>query len=368
MDILAKQLGTTDAKAKERWLCRLFMVYCLISVLTNLGNYVESLLSGLGKEHPVQRRTLLALTSALVLGACTPPRPPLRVGTIVFPGYELVFLARTLGWLKPELVRLIELQNSSDSVRALAAGKLEAALLTMDEMMSARAGGVDLRAVMVLDTSEGADQVLARPGISLNGLAGRKIAAEDNSVGALMMASLLEKAGLRADQVVKVPITQARAAEAYQKGQADVVVTAEPWASQIKDKGGRTIFDSSAVPNRIVDVLAVRADAMSTHADAIAHLVASQFKALTLLRKHPEQAVAHLAPRLQVAPDQVVASFEGLTLPDREQNQAMLRPGGLLANNLPLLQSILLRAKLLSKSVDTEALLDDRFVRMGDGA
>ena len=329
---------------------------------------MQPLLSGSGSAHFVQRRTVLALASAAVLAACAPPRPPLRVGAIVFPGYELLFLARSMGWIKPDLVRLIELQNSSDSVRALAAGKLEAALLTMDEMMSARAGGVDLRAVMVLDTSEGADQVLARPGISLANLAGRKIGAEDNSVGALMMASLLEKAGLRADQVVKVPITQARAAEVYQKGLADVVVTAEPWASQIKATGGRTIFDSSAVPNRIVDVLAVRADAMGVHGDAIAHVVATQFKALTFLRAQPQQAVVHLAPRLQLAPSQVLTAFDGLTLPDREQNQAMLRSGGMLANNLPLLQSILLEAKLLSKPVDTPTLLDDRFVRMGDGA
>jgi NitT/TauT family transport system substrate-binding protein len=292
----------------------------------------------------------------------------LRVGTIVFPGYELVFLAREMGWLRPDLVRLIELQNSSDSVRALAAGELEAALLTMDEVMSARAGGVDLRAVMVLDTSNGADQVLARPGISLSNLAGRRIAAEDNSVGALMMASLLEAAGLRVEQVNKVAITQARAAEYYRKGLADVVVTAEPWAGQIKALGGRLIFDSSSVPDRIVDVVAVRADKLDTHAEALQHLVAMQFAALELFMKQPGQATPLMAPRLQIQPEEVVASFAGLRLPDRTQNQAMLQRDGAMAVNLPLLQSILLKAKLLSKPVDTATLLDDRFVRRGSAA
>jgi NitT/TauT family transport system substrate-binding protein len=292
----------------------------------------------------------------------------LRVGTIVFPGYELVFLAREMGWLRPDLVRLIELQNSSDSVRALAAGELEAALLTMDEVMSARAGGVDLRAVMVLDTSNGADQVLARPGISLSNLAGRRIAAEDNSVGALMMASLLEAAGLRVEQVNKVAITQARAAEYYRKGLADVVVTAEPWAGQIKALGGRLIFDSSSVPDRIVDVVAVRADKLDTHAEALQHLVAMQFAALELFMKQPGQAAPLMAPRLQIQPEEVVASFAGLRLPDRTQNQAMLQRDGAMAVNLPLLQAILLKAKLLPNPVDTAKLLDDRFVRRGSAA
>lgn len=315
----------------------------------------------------LHRRALLAALAGIpFLAACTTPQTPLRVGTIVFPGYELLFLARAMGWLSPNLVRLIELQNSTDSVRALAAGKLEAALLTMDEVLSARAGGIDLRAVLVLDTSEGADQVLARPGITLAGLAGRKIAAEDNSVGALMMASLLEVAGLRVEQIVKVPTTQARAVEYFQKGLADVVVTAEPWASQIKALGGQTIFDSSAVPDRIVDVLAVRADALDKYAAALRHLVGMQFEALELFRRDPEQASRHLAGRLQIAPTEVAAAFTGLKLPNRTDNQAMLRPGGSLAKNVPLLHTILLHAQLLPGPVDTRALLDDRFVRRGD--
>lgn len=317
-------------------------------------------------SQPIQlcRRQFLALSSAFFLSACAPPRQPLRVGTIVFPGYELLFLARAMGWLKADFVRLIELQNSSDSVRALAAGKLDAALLTMDEMMSARAGGLDLRAVLILDTSSGADQVLAHPDITLSKLRGRKIGAEDNSVGALMMASLLEAAGVPVDQIVKVPITQSRAVEFYQKGLADVVVTAEPWASQIRALGGKTIFDSSAVPDRILDVVAVRADVMASHADALQHLVAMQFAALAMFREHPAQAAPYLAPRLQIMPAEVTASFKGLRLPDRAQNRAMLRQHGDLAKTLPALQTILLDAHLLSKAIDPDTLLDARFVNM----
>ena len=290
------------------------------------------------------------------------------MGTIVFPGYELLFLAREMGWLQPQLARLVELQNSSDSVRALAAGKLEAALLTMDEMMSARAGGVDLRAILVLDTSDGADQVLARPGVTMANLAGRKIAAEDNSVGALMMAAMLEAAGLRVNQITKVSITQSRAVEFYQKGSADVVVTAEPWAGQIKALGGNTIFDSRSVPDRILDVIAVRRDAIDSHADALQHLVAAQFQALDFLKTRPEQAAPKMAPRLQIPPAEVLPSFEGLKLPNLAQNQAMLRKEGLLAKNLPKLQDILLNAQLLRKAVDLDALIDDRFVRAGGPA
>lgn len=306
---------------------------------------------------------MASMLGASMLAACAPALPPLRVGTIVFPGYELLFLAREMGRLQPGLVKLIELQNSSDSVRALAAGELEVALLTLDELMAARAGGVDLRAILVLDTSSGADQVLARPGIQLSGLRGKKIAAENNSVGALMLASLLEATGLSVEQIVKVPITQARALEYYRKGLADAVVTAEPWAGQIKALGGQAIFDSSSVPERIVDVVAVRSDKLDSHAESLQHLVDMQFVALDYFLKQPEQAAPLLAPRLQIKAEEVRGAFEGLRLPDRTQNQALLQPDGTLARNLPSLQSILLNARLLRSEVNLTQLLDDRFVR-----
>ena len=144
-----------------------------------------------------------------------------------------------------------------------------------------------------------------------------------------------------------------------------MVVTAEPWAGQIKALGGHTIFDSSAVPDRIVDVVAVRADTLDTHAIALQHMVAMQFQALDLFRQSPDPSAALMAPRLQIKPADVAGSFNGLRLPDRAQNQAMLRPGGTLARNLPRLQTILLSAGLLRTPVDTGTLMDDRFVRAG---
>lgn len=68
-----------------------------------------------------------ALLSWPFAAGCSAPTPPLRVGSLVFPGYELVFLARESGWLDPALVRLIEMRSNTDALRALASGQLEAA-------------------------------------------------------------------------------------------------------------------------------------------------------------------------------------------------------------------------------------------------
>lgn len=260
-----------------------------------------------------KRRSALALLACVALApaltTCSAPLAPLRVGVIVFPGYEFMFLARELGLMDPVRVRLVEMRANTDTIRALASGQLEAAAMTLDELMTARADGVDLRAVMIFDISAGADVVLARDNLTLSTLAGKRIGVEDGAMGAVMLSALLTAAGLTLDQVVKVPLTLDRSEEALRKRKVDAVVTAEPWASRLEKAGARRIFDSTAIPGRIVDVMAVRADAIATHSDAIRHLVAGHFAAQRFWQKSPQEAAAHMAPRLGISPAEVSDLF-----------------------------------------------------------
>ena len=318
-----------------------------------------------GVRRASRRQVLSWAVSGLASGAlsaCAAPVPAMRVGSIVFPGYELMFLARDLGLLPEQDLRLIELLSNTDTLRALAARQIEAAALTLDELMSARADGVDLRVVLVLDSSEGADVVLGRPGLSLSALAGKRIGAEDSAGGAVMLSALLKAAGLRVDQVRKVSITLDRSEEFYQRGLVDAVVTAEPWAARIERRGALRLFDSSAIPGRIVDVLAVRAEAMPMHEKALRQLVAGHFAALAHYRSQAEDASRRMAVRLQMPAQEVVAAFRGLALPDAAQNREMMRHGGSFERTLTGLQQLMVEATLLPRVQALGDIVDLRFL------
>jgi NitT/TauT family transport system substrate-binding protein len=312
------------------------------------------------------RRTLLAgagvaLLAPALLG-CQAPEPALRVGSIVFPGYESLFLAREAGLLEERQVRLIELLANTDTLRALAAGQLEAAALTLDELMTARADGVDLRAVLVFDVSDGADVVLAKPPTTLKTLAGKRVAVEDGAMGAVMLSALLKAAGLVPDQIHKVAMTLDRSEAQFGTSEVDVVVTAEPWAARLEKRGAQRIFDSRAIPGRIVDVLAVRADVLESQGPALRQLVAAVFAAQKMMHDAPQRAATLMARRLQMPADEVMALYRGLQLPDLARNRAMLARGGAIDQTTQELQKLMLEAGLLPPASLVQALADPRFL------
>jgi NitT/TauT family transport system substrate-binding protein len=286
----------------------------------------------------------------------------MRVGSIVFPGYETLFLARELGLLDARMVRLVELRANTDTLRALAAGQLEAACLTLDELMTARADGVDLRAVLVFDESAGADVVLAKAPITLQTLRDKRVAVEDGAVGAVMLSALLKAAGLTPDQIRKVPMTLDRSEALFQSRGVDVVVTAEPWAARLEKTGARRIFDSQAIPGRIVDVLAVRANALQTFGPALRHLLANHFAAQKMLRESIVSAAPLIAARLQTPIAEVASLYRGLQLPDLARNRTMLAPDGVIDRTAQELQQVMLEARLLPASSLPEAVADFRFL------
>ena len=286
----------------------------------------------------------------------------MRVGSLVFPGYEFLFLAREQGWLDPALVKIVEMRANTETLRALASGQLEAAALTVDELMSARADGVDLVALAILDISSGADAVLARPGMSLSSLRSKKIGVEDGAVGGVMLAALLDAAGLKAADVRKVSIDLPFSESAYDQGLVDVVIAAEPWVSRMEQRGATRIFDSTQVPNRIVDVLVANRAALEVHAQALSVLVKGHFEALKSFLANPSQASKLMAPRLGVPAEDVPGMFKGLLLPSAEENRRMLAAKGAFDRMTRDLQKFMTDSGLMRRTVPLADFVDTRFL------
>ncbi len=317
------------------------------------------------KRPPYLHLVTVAGLLLAALTACT-PQPPLKVGSHVWPGYEFMFLARDEGWLSPDRVELVEMSTASESLRALEEGRLEAAALTLDEVLLARASGVPLSVVLVFNVSVGADKLLVRPGIrTLDGLRGRRVGVETTAVGALVLSQALATAGLTMADIIVVPIEGPHRA-AWDTYRLDGLVTYEPTASQLMLEGANKVFDSTAMPEWIFGVLAVRRDVLEQKGAQVEALIEGHFRGLYAMRQSPQDTAYRLASRLQLPGDKVLAAYRGLVLPDLAGNRALLdtRDGRLNAAAAKLVAWMIAKGRLpASKSLD--ALATAEYLRSG---
>ncbi len=316
-------------------------------------------------EFQPQRRWFLGSTGLALAAGCLSltgcagaAEPGLRIATNQWIGYELLHLGQALAAEeaaaeKPR-IRLIELLSNTDSIQALAAGTIDGAGLTLDEAISARAAGIDLKIILVFDFSAGADVLLARPGITrLDQLKGRHIGVEQTGVGALMLDAAMKQATLARGDVHVISMTADQHLAAFEQGKVDALVTFEPIASQIIAAGWQPLFDSRAIPGGIVDVLAVSAQALADNPKTLRILLTRHFKALNYLRQRPDDATRRMAPRLGLTPAAVQSGYASLVLPDLAENHRLL--GGTpapLETTAAQLAALMLREKLLARKID----------------
>lgn len=275
------------------------------------------------------RRGVLALLGGLALApalvACSGPPAPLTIASHIWPGYELMFLARRQGWLDGSRVQLLETTSATRSMALLREGQAMGAALTLDEVLRGRQDGIDLAVVLVFNISAGADVLIVRPDIlRLDHLANKRIGVESSGLGALMLRKVLGSAGLQRRDVIVVPLTIDTHQAAWDSGEIDALITFEPVASILLENGATRLFDSRSIPDTIFDVLAIRRDRLREYREAVQHLIAAHFRALDHLRTNPVDASYRMAERLGVAGPEVLSLFRGLVLPDIHANRRLL--------------------------------------------
>lgn len=310
------------------------------------------------------RVEVFGLLLLLLVSACAArePEQPLRLGTQLWPGTEPLFLARELGYLDDGSVRLVEYSSLGEANRDFRNGMIDAVVVTLDMALLLQQQGYEPRVVLVTDTSNGADAILARPGVRrLRELRGKRIAVEDLAVSTYILRRALEQVGLQLSDVRIIRIPADQHLRAYESGQVDAVVTYQPFAQRLLSAGAHELFDSSHIPGEIVDVLVVRAEALDRKPEQVEHLLRGWFQALGYLEAHPEDAAARMGPRLDTSPTGFAAFLRDLRLFSREENLVLLRePGSPLVLSALELRRFMMEEGLMHEPVEPERMMDAR--------
>ena len=280
---------------------------------------------------------LLAVAALPFNFGCSPEKPALRVGINPWPGYEFLYLAQEKGFYREEglEVRLVEFNSLSDARRAYERGQINVLASTVIEVLQARDNSPrSPQIVQVVDYSNGADVILARPGLT-NGvsLRGARIGLELASLGVYVLARGLERSGLSLADVKMVPVNQLSMEDGYRKGELDAVVIYPPASTKLlRDTKANTVFTSAEIPGEVIDVIAVEAELNTQRPGDVARLLRAYHRAIAYTRQNPADAYRIMAEREGLTPEEFRAALTGGIRLLSESDQAdYLRPGGKLA-------------------------------------
>ena len=263
------------------------------------------------------RKVLIAAAVGIilvVLAGCDKPAPfPLAVGVSPWVGNDPLVLARERRLVDVSRVKIVELSSSSQMLRNLRNGMLDAAALTLDEALRLAHDGTAIGIVAVLGVSAGGDAVLARPTITaLPQLKGKRIGVEQSARGAVVLARLLQAAGLGPADISVLPVEASHQEGALRAGWIDAVVTFEPTKSRLRSEGYRVLFDSDQMPDEILDVMVVRTAVLEQRPGDVVALLAGWERGVRALRAAPAAAAGLLAPGANLGVDDYLASLQGL--------------------------------------------------------
>lgn len=291
---------------------------------------------------------LLFLTQGLPGCTDSYSHKPLRVGVNSWVGYAPLFLGSNQQ--PDELFRIVQLGSTTEVMNGLRYGTLEAAALTLDETLMLASEGIPLTVVAVLDISHGGDAVLVKPDIDqLADLAGKTLAVEESAVGGIMLQNLLKRANLTKGDLNIHYCAFSAHIQCFME--ADALITFEPVRSRLIAEGARVVFDSSMIPDTIMDLLVIRADKHLQIQTGVQHLVQAQFNGLALMEKDIELVLPVLAAFSDTDTETYRQSLTLIELIDRVTNRQLL------ASDTPGLLPTIARIKQL--------MIDERLLPPG---
>ncbi|WP_165900310.1 ABC transporter substrate-binding protein [Marinobacterium mangrovicola] len=293
----------------------------------------------------------------LALSGCAEDSKPLRLGAVLWPGYEPLFLARSQGDLEEERVGLVELLSTGEVMRGVRNGALDVAALTLDEALLLAQDVEDLKILLVTDTSYGADAILADGEMTMSGLKGKRVGVDSTALGAYFLSRALAESGMSESDIIPVSLSVDMHESAFLNDEVDAVVTFEPIRSRLLGTGANQVFSSRDIPNEIIDLLVVRGAILKDREESVRYLIDAWYSGVRFLREKPQEAYGLMSERLGLTEEQVETSLEGLSIPDRKEVRSMLYDNNGIRAQADRLERLMIAEGLLTEQVQLDDIV-----------
>ncbi|ANY66510.1 aliphatic sulfonate ABC transporter substrate-binding protein [Paenibacillus sp. BIHB 4019] len=249
---------------------------------------------------------------------------PITIALSPWPGWYMWYVAEEKGFFEKHgvNVKLEFFPVYSDSLQALATGRVDANSQTLSDTLAPFSKGIPLKAVLVNDNSFGGDAIVSKPEIqSIEDLKGKTVATELGTVDHLLLLTALAQNGMKEEDVNYVNMTVNDAGPAFISGKSDASVLWEPFQTiAVKEGKGKVLFSSKDTPGLIPDLLVFREEVVQKRSAEVQKVVDAWFDALAYYEANQEEVLKLLAAKAETTPEDLKLGFDGIKLFSQADN------------------------------------------------
>ncbi|WP_114095278.1 ABC transporter substrate-binding protein [Thalassospira xiamenensis] len=247
-------------------------------------------------KHLFKGLCLSAIALGTVWGLSAPAsaNQELTIAHSTWVGYGPLYIARDKGFFEEEGldVELVVMEDVKTRMPALAAGRIDVAVTTIDTVLAFYSPEHPLSYLFALDDSRGGDGIVAGKDIkTIADLKGKSIAFTEGSVSQFFLSVLLKDAGMKLSDVNALNMSAGDAGAAFVAQKVDAAVTWEPWLTRGKDTDhGHVLVDSTKTPGLITDIMVTTNDMLEKNRPAMEGLYRAWSKAIAWQKDNVEEA------------------------------------------------------------------------------
>ncbi|WP_373232000.1 ABC transporter substrate-binding protein [Cohnella sp.] len=299
---------------------------------------------------------------------------PITIALSPWPGWFFWFLVEEKGFFEKHRVnvKLEWFPVYSDSLQALATGKVDANSQTLSDSLPPASKGIKLKAVLVNDNSDGGDAIVSKPDItSVKDLKGKTVATELGTVDHLLLLTALEQNGMSEDDINYTNMTVNDAGPAFIAGNTDASVLWEPFQTKaVKEGNGKILFSSKETPGLIPDLLVFKESVIEDRPEDVQKIIDAWFDALDYFKENETESIELMAKKAETTPEDFKLGLDSIKLFTREDNVVAFGQRDeytSLSFTGKKTAEFLKKLEMISEIPDVDALLEPKFVQKAAG-
>lgn len=292
----------------------------------------------------------------------------LRLAFPTWVGYTPMYIAQEKGFFEKYglEVELTVIEGLAERKMALAGGKLDGLAISADSLLNLSAEGMDVKAVYVLDNSNGSDGIAATEDItSPEDLKGKRVAVEENMCEHFFLLKVLEEYGMTADDIEIVPMNTSDAGAAFIANEVDACVVYEPYLSQCAERGANT-FTTKDYDVPLIDVIGFTTEIMESNPEAIKNFIKAIDEADQYWEENPDECAEICYSGLGISEEDCQFTKSVLSIYDLETNVGLMgteEEPGELYDIIKDESDFYYEQGVLAQEVDPNEFIEPEFVR-----